>query len=227
MCVELLTVMHGGAVRYLFAGLILLFGAITAAAQTKNDVGFSIGAVLPPDPGATTTLVLPQSTNISFGTGLTFEANYARTIFTRKSFGLEVEFPLLAVPSEDVGSKFAENVPGNFASLFITPSLRVRLLPQHRLSPWASVGGGYARYAESSSLQDGTANPYSRGTNTGALQYGVGADYRIGNIPGPLSLPVSLRAEARNLYSGDPSLNIQEGVGRNHPFVTGGFVLHF
>lgn len=213
--------------RYVLAGLMLLVGATIAAAQTKNDVGFSIGAVLPPDPGTTTTLAPPQSTNISFGTGLTFEANYARTILKRNSFGLEVEFPLLAVPSEDVGSKFAQNVPINFASLFITPSLRVQLLPQHRLSPWASIGGGYARYAESSSLQDGIANPYPRGTNTGALQYGVGVDYRIGNIPGPISLPISLRAEGRNLYSGDPSLNIHDGVGRNHPFVTGGFVLHF
>jgi hypothetical protein len=219
--------MHGGAVRYVVAVLMLLFGAASAAAQTKNDVGFSIGAVLPPDPGTTTTLALPQSTNISFGTGLTFEANYARTILERKSFALAAEFPLLAVPSEDVGSKFAQNVPGNFASLFITPSLRVRFLPQHRLSPWASIGGGYARYAESTSLQDGAANPYPRGTNTGALQYGVGADYRIGRLPGPISFPISLRVEARNLYAGDPSLNIQEGVGRNHPFVTGGFVLHF
>jgi hypothetical protein len=204
----------------------MIFGSLTAAAQT-NDVGFSIGAILPPDPGATATLAPPLSTNISFGAGLTFEANYARTILERKSFALEAEFPLLAVPSEDVGSKFARNVPGNFASLFITPSLRVRFRPQHRLSPWASIGGGYARYAESSSRQDGTANPYPRGTNTGALQYGVGADYRIGNIPRPISLPISLRAEARNLYSGDPSLNIQDGVGRNHPFVTGGFVVHF
>jgi hypothetical protein len=223
MCVELLTVMHGGAVRYVFAGLILVFGAVIAAAQTRNDVGFSIGAVLQPDPGATTTLVLPQSTNISFGTGLTFEANYARTIFTGKSFGLEVEFPLLAVPSEDVSSKFAQNVPGNFASLFITPSLRVRLLPQHRLNPWASIGGGYARYAESTSLQHGTANPYPRGTNTGALQFGVGADYRVATI----LLPISLRVEARDLYAGEPSLNLQRNTGHHHPFITGGFVLHF
>jgi hypothetical protein len=213
-------------VRYILTGLLLL-AAVSVHAQTKNDVGFSIGAVLPPDPGATATLAPPQGTNISFGTGVAFETNYARTVLNHKRYALEVEFPLLAVPSEDIGSKFAGNVPRNFASLFITPSLRVRLLPQHRLSPWASMGGGYARYAESSSLQDGTANPYPRGTNTGALQYGVGADYRIGNIPGPISLPISLRAEARNLYSGDPSLNIQDGVGRNHPFVTGGFVLHF
>ncbi len=208
--------------RYLIAGWMLL-GAVTALAQAKNDVGFSIGAVLPPDPGATTTLALPQSTTISFNRGLAFEANYARTIFTHKSFALEAEFPLLAVPSEDVRSRFAQNVPGNFASLFLTPSLRVRLLPKHRLNPWLSVGGGYARYAESTSLQDGAANPYPRGTNTAVLQYGLGADYRLFT----LVQPISLRAEARNLYAGNPSLNFRHGTGHQDPFVTGGFVVHF
>jgi hypothetical protein len=214
----------GGTVRYTLLRLALMLVAVAAQAQTRNDLGLSIGAVLPPSTGATTTLALPQSTRVSFNAGLTFEANYARGLMMRKSFALEAEFPLLAVPSESVGSKPAPNVPVNFASLFITPSLRVRLLPQHRLSPWGSIGGGYARYAESTSLQDGAVNTYPRGTNTGALQYGVGADYRLLT----LVLPISLRAEVRNLYAGNPSLNFRPGGnGHNDPFITGGFVVHF
>ena len=208
--------------RHALCMLPLMFVALAASAQTKNEVGLSIGVLIPPNPGATTTIVQPQPTNISFASGLAFEANYARRILTRDSWALEVEVPLLAVPSEDITSRPATNVPRNYASLFITPSLRARLWPEKRLSPWASVGGGYARYAESASLQDAANNPYGRGTNAGALQYGVGADYRLATI----FLPISLRGEVRNLYAGEPSLNFRD-AGHNHPFVTGGFVIHF
>jgi hypothetical protein len=214
-------------VRKTLLGLSLLLAINPLRAQTKNELGLSIGSVLQPSPGATVTQSPIQTTDIRFGPGLTFEANYARRLMSRRLYALELETPLLAVPSESLTSRAAQDVPKNFASLFITPSLRVRLLPKSRISPWLSLGGGYARYAESTSLQNNTPNPFRRGSDTGALQYGLGADYRVANIPGPISVPISIRVEARNLYAGDPSLNIQDGVGRNHPFVTGGFVLHF
>jgi hypothetical protein len=208
--------------RKVLVCLALLLATSTLGAQTKNDVGLSIGTVLQPSPGATTTQTPFEVTHVSFGSGLTFEANYARRVVSRSAFALELEAPLLAVPSESVSSRPAPAVPRNFASLFILPSLRLRLLPKSRLSPWLSLGGGYARYAESTSLQDNTASPLPRGTNTGALQYGIGADYRIATI----LLPISLRVEARNLYAGAPSLNVQN-TSHNDPFITGGFVLHF
>jgi hypothetical protein len=203
-------------------GAVLLC-ALAAQAQTRNEVGLSLGVLLPSSPGTTRTIQFPQSTNVEFGKGLTFEANYARAVLRRDGWGLDVEVPLLAVPSEDVTSRPPAVVPGNFASLFITPSLRVRLWPNKRLSPWASLGGGYARFAESTSLGDKSANPLPRGTNAGALQFGVGADYRFVTVV----VPISLRAEVRDLYSGTPSLNIHQGTGQHDPFVTGGFVVHF
>lgn len=209
--------------RKMLGCFVLLFAARTLPAQTKNDVGLSIGAVLQPSPGATATQTTSQVTQVSFGSGLTLEANYSRSIVTLSTSALELEAPLLAVPSEAVSSQPALDVPRNFASLFITPSLRLRLVPKNRLSPWFSLGGGYARYAESTSLQDDNASSIHRGTNTGALQFGAGADYRVATI----LLPISLRVEARDLYAGEPSLNLQRNTGHHHPFVTGGFVLHF
>jgi hypothetical protein len=209
--------------REMLVCFALLFAASTLPAQTKNDVGLSIGAVLQPSPGATVTQTTSQATQVSFGSGLTFEANYSRSIANLPAFALELEAPLLAVPSETVSSPPAPDVPRNFASLFITPSLRLRLVPKDRLSPWFSLGGGYARYDESTSLQDGSASSLHRGTNTGALQFGIGADYRLATI----LVPISLRVEARDLFAGEPSLNLQRNTGHHHPFVTGGFVLHF
>ena len=197
--------------------------AAQAHAQTRNEVGLSLGVLLPPSPGATRTLVSAQNTTVGFGKGLTFEANYARALLRRDGWGLDVEVPLLAVPSENVTARPAALVPGNFASLFITPSLRARLWPEKRLSPWASLGGGYARYAESTTLGNRSPNPLPRGTNAGALQFGVGADYRLVTVV----VPISLRAEVRDLYSGTPSLNIRQGTGHHDPFVTAGFVVHF
>lgn len=215
---------RSGAFRNTLCGITLLLAATTLQAQARNELGLSIGVLLPPDPGRVTTLYSAQPTRLSFGDGLSFEANYARRVLTRDRYALDVEVPLLAVPSESVQACPTAGVPGNFASLFVTPSLRVRLLPAHRLSPWGSIGGGYARYAESTGLANGAINPYARGTNTGALQYGVGFDYRLFTF----LVPISLRAEARNLYSGNPSLNLQStSHGHNDPFLTTGFVLHF
>lgn len=91
--------------REMLVCFALLFAANTLSAQTKNDVGLSIGAVLQPSPGATVTQTTSQVTQVSFGSGLTFEANYSRSIASLSAFALELEAPLLTVPSETVSSQ--------------------------------------------------------------------------------------------------------------------------
>ncbi len=211
--------------KRLLGGLgVFLALAISLSPAQKNELGLSLGALLPSSPGAVATITPQSTTSVNFGAGMLLEANYARTLSTHPFFALQVEVPLLAVPSESVSSKPASEVPRNFASLFITPSLRVRLFPSGKLSPWGSIGGGYANYAESTTLQNGAANRFAHGMSTGALQYGVGADYKLG----VLFLPLSLRGEVRNVYAGYPSLNLRrDGSGQNTPAVTGGFVIHF
>ncbi|HEY6270507.1 MAG TPA: hypothetical protein VIX19_00765 [Terriglobales bacterium] len=102
----------------------------------------------------------------------------------------------------------------SYSSVFFTPAAQLKLLPNSRLSPFASLGGGLARF-----VGGGTSG------TTGALQFGGGVDFR-------LPLPhLALRAEGRDFISGRPSslipLNNITANHIQHVFVGGGMVVKF
>jgi hypothetical protein len=84
------------------------------------------------------------------------------------------------------------------------------------ISPFASVGGGFARFsgsnAPSSPAQSNTA---------GAFEFGGGIDLKT---PIPL---IGLRGEAREFYTGTPGFSTVSSPSRFNLFVGGGIVLKF
>jgi hypothetical protein len=101
----------------------------------------------------------------------------------------------------------------------------VTVKPGSAISPWGSVGGGYARFDESTTLVNGAPNTVKTGTNKGALQYGGGVDFKT---PYKILFPLVLRAEVRDFYSGQPRLNlVRPGGGQHNVLVSGGIVLRF
>jgi hypothetical protein len=86
-------------------------------------------------------------------------------------------------------------IPKTFGGLFITPSLRVNFFSGQSFSPWASVGGGYTRFWESSNLNYFGSSHAPTGVNTDAVQFGAGFDVWPWQRWG-------IRAEARDFYSG-------------------------
>jgi len=135
--------------------------------------------------------------------------------------GFALEVPFVAIPSQDVRSS-SSFAPRNYASIFITPGFRVILAPNSKFSPWAAAGGGYARFAESTTLVNGSPNTFKTGTNKGALQYGGGVDFKT---PFPL---LGFRGEIRDFYSGQPRLNVARSLsGQHNIIVSGGIIVHF
>ena len=113
----------------------------------------------------------------------------------------------------------------NYASLFITPAVRVLFNGKGTVSPWASLGGGYGRIDASTTLLNGSANTGLRNLNTATLQFGGGVDVRT---PVHILAPIALRAEVRDFYSGAAPLNAGGRDERQHNVVfSGGFVLRF
>jgi opacity protein-like surface antigen len=208
--------------RNILFTMLLLCGASLAAQETrKNELGLLLGATVTPGRTITPAVVDP---NINIGTGLTFQATYARRVTNGRTAALYLEVPFVAMPNAYVRSG-TNAVPEAYASLFVTPGLRVRFAPTGRVSPWLSLGGGYARFDESSVLQDKTPNPGSIGTNAGALQLGGGLDFRTGV---KVVLPLDLRVEVRDFYSGRPNYNFATGgSGQHNVVVSGGLVLRF
>ena len=193
--------------------VVVLLGA-SGLGQSKNEVGLLLGGSIVPN----------SSGQLNINSGLAFQATYAHTFARNTAVGIGLEVPFVALPSQDVQSSSA-SAPRNYASIFITPGVRVSFLPNSAITPWASVGGGYARFAESTTLVTGAPNTFKTGTNKGALQYGGGADFKT---PWKILFPLVFRGEVRDFYSGQPRLNVSRPTGGQHNIIlSGGIVLRF
>jgi hypothetical protein len=73
-----------------------------------------------------------------------FSAPYARRLFSGHT-ALFLDIPFAAAPSLKVDST-QQNAIASLATLFVTPSLRVRFAGQVLVSPWLSGGFGYGHY---------------------------------------------------------------------------------
>lgn len=198
--------------------VLLPFLVAIAAAQDKNELTGIIGRTFISDQGVRGTNAVDPT--LHFGNGLSFEVNYGRHLMGGGIAGLTFEVPFVYNHDEDL--HFSLNLaPEGYRSFFVTPSIRVNLLPDSGLSPWVSFGGGFAHFSESSNLEFGEPNPGKTGTTTGVFQIGGGLDVKIWHA-------LRLRGEVRDFNSGVPQLNLNTGKSRQHNFfVGGGVVWHF
>ncbi len=197
-----------------------IFSALVSAwgeTDRKNEIGLLLGGTVTP------ALTAAAGGEIQVGSGLTFQLTYARAIKQTHLVGLYFEVPALAIPLQNITASGGD-IPGNYDSFFVTPALRVEFAPRATLSPWVSVGGGYALFDESAKRMDGSHN-ITRGTSGGALQFGGGIDIRT---PIKVVLPIGLRLEARDFYTQKPDYNVNTGGSFQHNVaLSGGLVVHF
>lgn len=196
--------------KLLRVAVLVAITGLASQAQQKNEVAAIIGRTFVSNQG-----VIPvNGREVHFGNGLTYEVNYARRIFSRDLLALTVEVPLVVEPTQKLNF-YLNLVPKSYSSFFMTPALRVNIFPATRLFPWASFGGGLGHFGESSDLEFGGQNPGKSGTTTGTLQLGAGLDIRLWRS-------LSIRAQARDFYSGVPQINVDTGKTRQHNYFVGG-----
>jgi len=155
---------------------------------------------------------------IHFGSEETVAFNYGRLLKTYNILGLFAELPVAIYPRMDLNYR-QDVIPKDIGALFVTPSVRVNLFSGQGVSPWVSVGGGYGRFREASTLVWGGKNPGPTSTNTGVVQFGAGLDVWFWHRWGA-------RLEARDFYSGTPDLNVDIGKSRQHNYYVGIGVAH-
>ena len=207
--------------KYLTIGaLVAVCTFVAQATAQKNELSGIIGRTFTSDQriqGAPA-----YDPDLRFGNGLTFEVNYARQVrgMAKGLLSLSLEVPFVVNLDEKLHA--AQNViPKQYASYFVTPAVRLNLIPDQAISPWVSYGAGFGHFSESSTLEFGGPNPRKTGTNTGVLQVGVGLDVKIFKN-------FSLRGEGRDFWSGLPRLNVNTGKSRqNNIFAGAGIVWHF
>ncbi len=188
-------------------GLLAL--AAPAWAQ-KHELAFTLGS---------TANDLKTAVNVRTTSGKALQVNYGYRLWGNSAVALSGEVHFLANPLRQVSG--ASFLTRDFASLYITPGLRLKLNPNGRIQPYAAIGGGYALYEQSTSTVAGAANPAPRHLTRGAFQYGGGVDIRVLKW-------FAVRGEVRNFYTGSPALNLSSLRGGQHNVVaSGGLVFRF
>lgn len=178
----------------------------------KNELAFGLGGI--------PSLSRSDSPSLDAGSGVAFQVNYGRRFLDTNKVAVYGEINFIASPLRDISSS-ATTATHDFASLYVTPGIRVKFRPAAMISPFAVVGGGYADYQQSKTLLDGLSNPVSRQLARGVFDFGGGVDVRVWRF-------VSLRGEARDFFTGAPNYNVGTISGGQHNVVaTGSFVLRW
>lgn len=207
-----------------FAITLFLFTTFsTLCLAQKADVSFVAGGAFVSEdhvaPGVTCTISCPLAFNFRTDTHVFYEGTGAVRLANFKLASLHLEAPVAGIPSASVNfPSVPSGIQLKLSSVFVTPSLRVKFAPGFPVSPWASIGGGWAHY-----------NLAGSSMNKGALQFGGGVDIKTG-IP-----LLGFRAEVRDFVTGQPDfgiVNIQtlgsSSLGRRHSVLAGGgIVLRF
>lgn len=188
---------------------LVLATALHVAAQ-KSEIGILAGGKWTPDGTS------PVGT-IKVDNAFKFELNYATQLLGGGAADLELNIPLIAVPTSQTNSSnlFAAR---SYSSIYLTPGLRVRLGTV--FSPWVEAGVGFVRFSPSSTNLGGGPSGATSSTKA-AFNVGGGVDYR------PSKTPIGFRLEARELYTGVPNLAIPRLSLHNNVMVGGGVLLRF
>jgi hypothetical protein len=168
--------------------IILLFALSSLTMAQKNEVSLSAGALAKSDQQTFTCQIGSPTCfgpfNTSTSTSVALEAGYVRQVFTFRIASVGAEFPLVGVPHQDITTTFNGFLTtATQSSVFFTPSARIKFLPSGAISPFLSLGGGWAHYDATDSV------------TRGALQFGGGVDF---NTPLP---HLGIRAEVRDFWA--------------------------
>jgi hypothetical protein len=189
---------------------VLIWSCGAAAAESRFDVGLLLGSTRATDEGQV----------LQFDRGTTYQATFAWDVWRGGRAKLSLEVPFIASPAFTVVTPGGQ-LPLEYASLYLTPAARVTLWPRAPVSVFGSVGGGYARYTESTLRANRSPNPGQKDTNTGAFEYGGGVDVRGFGWLG-------FRGEVRDVFTGPRNFSIPTPGPEVHNVVaSGGLVVRF
>jgi hypothetical protein len=209
------------AVLAVLAVTICFLGASAVAQDEVNQLTGIIGRVFISDQGIQGGI--PPNNLIRSGKGLSFEVNYSRRLMGTAIYSISGEIPAVFNLDEDLDS--GDVVPKDYKQIFVTPGFRLNLFPVTAVSPWVSIGGGFARFSENKDLLYYGANP-GGSTTSGVLEGGVGLD--VNPFRGRFHR-FGFRLDVRDFWSGTPDFPLAPtGKSRQHNyFVGGGVVWHF
>ena len=196
--------------------LLLAFLVVTFPVLAQNhEITLSLGG----NPSQSRNFQGPAVGSTQISSDVSLGANYGHRLLGAQVAALYGEIEFVALPNRSLAATTA-TVPQNYASLYVAPGVRLKILPSSRLSPWVAAGGGYALYEQSAKLSNGqsTTNKF---LSRGVFDFGGGLDYRLYRL-------IGLRGEVRDFLSGNPNLNVALSSSTQHNVVaSGGIIVRF
>jgi len=193
-----------------------VFAGLAVGQDEKNEIGGMVGRIFISDQGIRGASV---PSIVAYGKGTTIEGSYARRLLVTPLFSVSGEALVVYNPDEDVNAGSYGNaiVPADLKQLFVTPAARLNLFPTTAVSPWVSLGAGFAHISEANTLIYGGTNP-GKSTTSGVLEGGFGLDVRAWKR-------LVLRGQVRDFWSGSPDFPLANtGKTRQHNYFVGGGV---
>ena len=187
-------------------------GLAQEGGSAKNELAFGLGDI--------PALSRGNAPSAEAGPAVAFQVNYGRRFLGSQKAAVYGEVNFVASPLLEISTSVT-SAKHDFASLYITPGIRVKFLPGSRLSPYVAAGGGYADYEQSTKGLDGRPTAAPRELARGVFDFGAGFDVKVWHFSG-------LRGEARDFYSGSPNYNLASISGGQHNVLaTGAIVLRW
>jgi len=201
-----------------FYVLVAVLCLASAAIAQKADAAFVVGGSFVSDTNGTITAVplIGSPATIKTDHHIFLEGALGVRLLNAHLVSLHAELPVAGIPSQSLTLKGAATVLDHLGTLFVTPGLRLKIAPIAPISPWVSIGGGWAHYS---------LNSAATTENKAALQYGGGLDFKTG-------LPLlGFRAEVRDFVTGIPTFGTgfttESGLHHHNILAGGGLVLRF
>jgi len=196
--------------------LLLIFVSSPAVFAQEHELALLVGRLKASD----STLNSVGQVKAAFDGAVTYQINYANRMVNGELASLHWELAIAGAPRTGVRSS---NVllPRTYSTLIFTPGLKLKIFPGGGFSPYLAGGVGLGRFSQSGTNINGSPNTGDRSNTSFVFNYGGGVDM---NVLGP----ISVRGEARDFMTGNPSFSTPFLNDRKHNlFVGAGIVLRW
>ncbi len=180
---------------------VLCFMLLALCAQAQsNELAATIGGYFPIND--------PLSASAAFSVG----GSFAHRIAGIPLISAYLEVPVFGTFNSTASAYQAISGKPRYSALFVTPGLKVKFAPEFPISPWIVAGAGVTHFS--------THTFASNSNNSATFEVGGGLDLKIAPL-------LSVRADIRDFYSGNPDLSINFTQRQNQLVTTLGLVLRF
>lgn len=184
----------------------------------KNEIGLILGVTATPSRALAPGGVSGGNSELTSKASLALGVDYDRRVLSTDWMILYGGGDFLASPFDLKLSEPPVNVSPQYAYVFLAAHVKARFYPDSKLSPWLSVGGGYARFREKPPTA--SINAFAQGTGRSTIEMGAGFDTQpVTHIAG---FPIAFRVEVRDFYSGLPNYGQDLVKSKQHNVILGG-----